>query len=141
MVKNNNKLNKRAWLKIIEAVIAILIVIGAVIYIISANAPNRDIGTNVYEKEKFILNTLNKDNNQRTKIITTNTGSNNDVNDFIKNLIPLTWNFETNICEIGEICESTMAPKDKEIYVSEVVITSDLTEYKPKKLRLFIWEK
>jgi len=137
-INNNNKKDKKAWLKILEAVIAILIIIGAVVYIISSNAPSKDISSLAYEKEKYILNTIGKDSDLRSKIIA---GDNRDVNSSIQNLIPLSWGFQTNICDIKDICESANAPNDRDIYVSEVVITSDLNEYSPKKLRLFIWEK
>ncbi len=136
-----NKKDKKAWLKIIESVIAILIVIGGVMYIISNYAQSKDISANVYEKEKYILNAISKDTDLRSKIITSDQTVNNYVNSYIQNLIPYSWDFETRICEIQEICGITTAPNDKDIYASETVITSVLTDYNPKKLRLFIWEK
>lgn len=146
MVKNcrNMKLiikkkDKKGWLKILEAVIAVLIIIAAVVYILSSSVPKRDITAVAYEKEKYILNTISKDDNLRSKIIA---DDNNDVDIFIKKMIPLSWDFETKICGIEDICESTLkVPNDKDVYASEVVITSDLSIYSPKKLRLFIWKK
>ena len=54
-------------------------------------------------------------------------------------MIPVSWNYATEICELDSICNSASTPNDKEVYTTEVVITSTLTQYSPKKLRFFVW--
>lgn len=134
--KMKNK--KKAWLRILESVIGILILLSALIYIISTSVPKRDISGMVYEKEKYILEIISKNDSLRSDVIASD---NSKVNKFIETLIPSSWGFETKICNIEELCGSDLAPIDRDIYSSEVVISSDINNYNPKKIRLFIWLK
>ncbi len=136
-----HKKDKKAWLKVVEAVIAILIVLSAILYVTISYAPKKDISTVAYDKEKYILNAISKDENLREKILS---NDNTEINAFTNKLIPSSWGFETRICDINDICEGLSIPPDKEVYASEIVITSyvgAVSKYDPKKLRMFVWVK
>lgn len=128
--------NKKAWLRIFEALIAVLIIFGTVLVMMSREDIKVDTNK-VYEKQRQILDIIVEDNELREKIIN---NQNEDVNNAISKLIPLTWNFTTNICGIDEICNSG-TPNDREVYVIEKLVTSTLTKYEPKKIRFFVWMK
>jgi len=47
---------------------------------------------------------------------------------------------QAKICEMKLSCDLD-DPPEKEVYAQTVAITSTLTEYNPKQLKLFCWEK
>jgi len=126
----------KAWLRIVEAFIAILIIIGVVLTILSKQSPGANISESVYEKQRNILNIISKNNGLRVYVLA---GNNAEINNVIDDMIPVSWNYATEICELDSICNSASTPNDKEVYTTEVVITSTLTQYSPKKLRFFVW--
>lgn len=129
--------NKKAFIRIIEAVFAILIIVGAVLILISNNIKNSDISEEVYEKQKYILEILLNNDTIREEIIS---GKTDLVNSFIESSIPKNWQFSTCIAEIDSVCNNSPV-ENKDIYASETVISSSLTTYNTsKKLRFFIWK-
>ncbi|MBT4136234.1 hypothetical protein HOD75_02060 [archaeon] len=130
---------KKAWLRIVEAVIAIMIVISAVTIIISRQNTSVDISDVVYDRQEQILNVISKNDVLRTEILAEN---NAGVDNYITQVIPPSWEFSTNICEPNAICSNPdQTVIDKDVYTSEILVASNLTDYTPKKLRLFSWGK
>ena len=132
------KKDTKAWLRIVEAFIAILIVIGVVLVVLSNKSSGSSISESVYERQRQILNIISKNNNLRGFVLSEN---NTEINSAILDMVPASWEYTTEICDLNEICNSGQTPNDKEVYVTEVVITSTLTQYSPKKLRFFVWMK
>ena len=128
----------KAWLRIVEAFIAILIVMGVVLVVLSNQSSGANISESVYEKQRQILNIISKNNEMRAYVLA---GNNVEINNFISDMVPASWNYATEICDLDSICNSAQTPNDKEVYTTEVVITSTLTQYSPKKLRFFVWMK
>jgi len=134
------KMNKKGWLRIVEAILAILIILGTVLIIMSKQSPQGEVSGQIYERQRQILDIISKDNNIRETIITTTEYENNAlVNNAIKRLIPRSWNYSTNICNLQEVCPNPGGYLDKDVYATEILITSTLSNYNPKKLRFFVW--
>jgi hypothetical protein len=133
----NNK-DRKAWLRIVEAFLAILIIFGAVLVILAKQDPKADIGEGVYERQRQILEIISKNDSLRSSIIAED---NSKVNAAISTMIPPSWNFAINICNLDNICPNPGSYENKDVYATEVVITSTLTQYSPKKLRFFVWSK
>ena len=94
------------------------------------------------KRQRQILDVVSKNNSLRSEIInTTDTENNDKVNAAILTMIPASWNFATNICSLDGICPNPMDYENKDVYATEVLITSNLTQYSPKKLRFFVWGK
>ena len=130
--------NKRAWLRIIEAFLAVLIILSAVLIVMSKNKPvNLESSEDVYNKQRQILDIIVNDNFIREDIMNNNVQK---VNDSISGMIPQSWGFATKICEINDICNAE-TPNDRDVYSSEAIIASTLNIYDPKKLRFFVWRK
>lgn len=129
--------NKKAWIRIVEAFLASLIILGAVLVIMS-RTENKNLNDDVYDKQREILDVIAKNESLRNQIIL---NQYSQVKEAISNMIPLNWNFSVNICNINEVCNKVDTPNDRELYASEVIITSTLKEYNPKKLRFFVWKK
>jgi len=132
------RMDKGGWLKVLEAAIAITLLIGVLVYMMSTSAPRKDISGDVYEKEKYILDMISKNDSLRDDIMANKT---DNINFTIQKMIPVTWDFETKICKLDDICEGSRRPVDKNVYSLEIVVSSNMTSYNPKKLRLFVWEK
>lgn len=128
----------KAWLRIVEAFIAILIIIGVVLVVLSKQGPGANISESVYEKQRQVLNIISKNNNLRVFVLA---GNNSEINNTISDMVPASWNYATEICDLDSICNSAQTPNDKEVYTTEIVITSTLNAYNPKKLRFFVWMK
>lgn len=128
--------NKKAWLRIVEAFIALIVIIGVIIYVISERDINSNSAKNIYNRENQILDIISRNNTLRSEIVNDNSTG---VDRTVAKMIPSNWNFTTNVCDIESICNNVSIPNDREVYVNEVLITSTLNDYNPKKLRIFIW--
>ncbi len=128
----------KAWLRIVEAFIAILIVIGVVLVVLTKQSPGANISESVYEKQRQVLNIISKNSSLRGFVLA---GNNAQINNTISDMVPTSWNYVIEICELDSICNSAQTPNDKEVYTTEIVITSTLTQYSPKNLRFFVWMK
>ena len=131
---------RKGWLRIVEAFLAVLIIIGAVIVILARQEQGPDISDSVYEKQRQILELISKNDDLRAEIVS-DSGDKTKVDNFILNLIPSSWDFTTKICELNDICSRPGGYENKEVYATEIIITSTLTQYSPKKLRFFVWAK
>ena len=70
-----------------------------------------------------------------------NRQNNEEIRLAISEMIPASWNFATKICDLDGICANPGTYENKNVYATEVLITSNLTMYNPKKLRFFVWGK
>lgn len=132
--------NKKGWLRIFEAFLAIVILISVILIVLN----NRRA---VYDKEEEILNLqanileyVKSDDAIRSQVLSNNiTGVENK----IKNVIPDWINYSARVCNYDDICSlGFYVPKD--VYTNEVLIAANLTYYNPdeaKKVKLFFWEK
>jgi hypothetical protein len=136
------KKDKKAWIKAIEAVFAVLIISSVILFLL-IKPTKENTNQEIYYKEMKILELLSKNDNIRDIIVNTNNSkeNNSDINDKIKLMVPNSFDFTTKICNLEDNCTISWIPLDKEIYVREIVVTSTLTKYNPKKLRLFLWFK
>lgn len=130
--------NKKGWLRIVEAFIAILIV-ASILIIIVMRIPKQD-EVDMHEMQRFILEQVSTNDTLRGEILDEARVDKDITKSFINRVIPAYWNFTIEVCEIDDICGMPFYI-DKEIYADEILITSNLTLYAPKKLKFFIWEK
>ncbi len=132
--------NKKAWLRIVEAFIAILI-ITSVLLVVVQNFPKEDKSEEIHKMQRLILEQISLNDSLRKEILDYDEIDNPDKEDteaFINEIKPAYWNFEVRICEIEGIC-STSEYIEKEVYADEIFISSTLQQYNPKKLKLFVW--
>ena len=139
----NFKMNKHGWIRIVEAVIAILIIFAVVLVIISRQSSVSDVGNDVYEKQSHILDAVGVNEELRNLILEGDESEKivPEVDLFIGSLVPASWDFSTKVCKLDRICSNPVDVINKEVYVSERMIVSNLTEYSPKKLKFFVWGK
>jgi len=130
--------NKKGWLRIVEAFIAVLI-IASVLIVLALRVPKQDTGESIHELQRHILTQISSDNSLRGEILDPAEEKTNTKN-FIEENLPNYWNFTMLVCEVDEVCGMPLYVK-KEIYADEILITSTLQDYNPKKLKLFVWGK
>ncbi|MBR9704155.1 hypothetical protein GOV12_01995 [Candidatus Pacearchaeota archaeon] len=138
------KKDKIAWLRIIEAFLAILIIFAVIISIIASKENKSNLDKETYEKMEYVMDLIQKNETLRTEIIQNPIDSDNsDVEDEINKIIPGAWEFDTKICQLDLICTpDNVAPLiDKEIYYSEKIFTATSDLYMPRKLTLAVWMK
>ena len=125
--------NKKAWLRIAEAFIAILLITGVMVFLYSeTDKPSKS--AEVYNVEKVILDEIAFNESLRSAVLNNDTVS---IKNFVAIRIPAGFNFTINICDVDNICGLV---KYKEgVFASEGIISSNLTSYKPKKIKIFMW--
>ena len=138
-------MNKKGFIRILEAIFAIMLIMGAVLIIISNNLQTSDISEEAYEKQRYILEIISNNEAMRNEIIdyvkdSTSSKPLPKTDEFIKKTMPSSWKYSVCVTSVDKIC-SPDVPNDKELYVSETIISSSLTEEYSvaKKLRLFVW--
>lgn len=132
--------NKKGWLRIVEAFIAILLVISVIIALINSNRSVYSPKEELNRVGKNVLDYLRNDEqlmNEALRKETTN------INKSIEKLIPPTFGFSTNICNYEDACPNTNPEALKKyVYSNDILIPPNLTSGNPNtKLKLFLWVK
>ena len=143
--------NKKAWIRLAEALIAIVLISGVLALVINqSNIGEGDISKQVYTKQSLILKKIQLNSSLRT--------------DILNSIPPISWEEETfpaevknkiieetpadldcvakicqidNVCALGEIEEEIIG----DIYVRSVSIFANSETYSPKQLKLFCWKR
>ncbi len=141
--------NKKGWVKIVEAFLAILLVAGAVLIVINKGyVGEKDISSQVYDVQIAILREIQLNKSLRSDILGTTAPSEwNDSNfpdsikEKINSRIPSYLECEAKICGLSVSCELSRYPKEN-VYAQAAAITKTL-ETEPgeqlKQLKLFCW--
>jgi len=131
--------NNRGWLRIVEASAAVLIIF-SVILLISRQAaiPQSNDLTGTITP---ILEEIARNSSLREDIITYGNESVPQLREFVGSRIKLhSLNYEVAVCNVDEICSLVSYPSNTdEIYTGERIISSTLTSYNPKKVKIFLW--
>jgi len=140
--------NKRGWIRIVEAFVAVLLIAGTLLIVINKEYIGKnDISKEVYEIETSILKEIELDDNLRGQILSVNP-------------LPVEWDYipidvknkiiertpdylvcMAKICRMNEICVLNSLDPEKEIYAQSIAISASLEIYDPRQLKLFCWER
>ena len=127
--------NKRGWLRIVEAFIAIMLIMGVLLILYSRGIEPRR-AEEIYNFQKTILDEVAANPGLRENVLSENEQA---VEDFVRDSIPAGFSFEVRICEPGDICG--LPDYHEELYASERIISATLQTYNPKKVKLFMWRE
>jgi len=138
--------NKKGWIRIVEAMVAILLISGFLILIID-NPENRgkDISAKVYVAENAILREVQLNNTYRTYILGIGEAVvefdnfNVDLKNHIKSRTPLYLNCTGKLCDFATDPVCDIEYLEKNIYVRSVMIAANSDIYEPKLLKIFCW--
>lgn len=128
--------NKKGWLKILEAFIAIVMIGGFLAFIYSSQIKRGDKSGDMYNLEETLLNEVRVDSQLRRKVLENNETA---IEIHFEKRIPSGFNYTVKICNTTDVCG--LSEYRKNIYARSKIISANLEKYDPKKLRLFIWSK
>ncbi|MBN2880424.1 hypothetical protein JXM83_00055 [Candidatus Woesearchaeota archaeon] len=144
MKKNILKKNKKGWIKIIEAFIALSLFTGMILLIVQ-NEPFKTYGRDHIENREIeILNAIQVNDTLRTDVLSVTNFelSSNDtafpesLRNFISSNSYSNVECFLKVCEISQSCILDGIIHE-EIYAKDVIITSSTDFYSPKKLKIF----
>lgn len=135
--------NKKGWLRILEAVTSILIIL-AVMLFFQTNKQKVDKGKDFKEIQDKIMQEIAEA--KRGYVLKYTSGKPTELENIVKGNLPSNFGFNIRICKLGDNCEmidkeSIKKSSGKSLFVKERIISSNLTKYNPKIVRLFVWEK
>lgn len=145
-------MNKKGWIKIVEAFVAILIIIGVALFLYGNRTPkNKDLSSEIYPIERAILEDIQNNEEFRSIVVGIKeedipvswenfTGELEEIKRKIIEKTPTNLECVAKICKLGnEICDIDYL--NKEVYAKPVVISTNITKYSPKQLKLFCYLK
>jgi hypothetical protein len=135
-------MNKRGWMRIMEATIAVMIVSGVMVSVYSSQSSSGGGAEEYYEGlQKEVILDISSRADLRNDVLD---GEMGELIIFTDNNIPTTSDYFLKICDLGEVCkmdeEVFISTVDKDVYVEETVVSSTLEEYKPSIFKFFIWD-
>ncbi len=141
--------NKKAWIRIIEAFVAILLIMAVLLIVFNKGyIGKKDMSAEIYKVEISILREVQLNNALRNDILSIENPpikwedfeaeGLNDLKNKIISRLPNYLDCEAKICAINETCVLDKV-FDKDVYAQSVSITAGLTEYNPRQLKLFCW--
>lgn len=129
--------NKKGWIKIAEAFIAVVL-IATVVITLYTRQPTRTSNEVIIRTESSLLSEIAQSEDMRTAVLRGSGEDITNIENFIQQRIPGNLNFTIKICVPDDICG--IDQYRKEIYADDRIISSTLHEYDPKKLKIFMWE-
>lgn len=137
-------INKKAWVRILEAFIAIILIMSVFIILYSRTVSKTGMSEQIYRFEESILDEVASKEEFRNIILTN--GDITNIKTFISQRMLPGFDFDIRICNVEEICEleTYIGKEGEEIYSNERIISSTIaqqTPFQPKKIKIFMWEK
>ncbi len=154
------KNNKKAWIRIVEAFVAVLLIAGVLLIVINKGYIGReDHSEKIYAAELSVLREIQTNDIFRGYILKANRTNSNplpinwkdftnasphegleDIKNKIINRIPNYLDCEAKICAINETC-ILIKDFEKEIYARSIAMIANLGVFNPRQLKLFCWIK
>lgn len=140
------KMNKKGFLRIVEAVIAMMLILGVLIFISSSRMTN--IEGKLSKQILPMLEEISKDNDLREGIVRTEKDKLNEKEEYLKSsflkerITNPSIGYSVELCEpIDNLCPIEQFPTDAkgDVFAEEGVISSVLPQYSPKKVKIFLW--
>lgn len=132
--------NKKGWLRIVEASIAILIIF-SVLIVVNTRTQLAQENVDLTSLTTPILEEMARNVSFRDQIVENGKSFEGEVRNFVgARLTQTSVKYDVAICDISEICSLPAYPSDaEEIYAGERVISASLNYYSPKKVKIFLW--
>ena len=138
-------MEKGGFIRVLEATIAVLIIIGALLLI----ATQKEIRTrnDLSEILQPLLNEISQNSTLREKIITEPAeDAESEIEAFLSTRITnAALDFDVEVCELEDPCFLDAPVGDSvDIFVEERIITTTVTsnlDFEPKKVKIFLWRK
>ena len=143
MVENSIYKDKKGWIRIVEAFVAILLITGVVLIVLDKEYIRKDTSKEIYDVENAILKEIQLDDSLRQDILASIGEIYSDEAIFPLSIInsvevqkPSYLDCKEKICDINSLCLIPIQ-ENKNVYAQSVIITATNTQYNPKQLKLF----
>lgn len=142
-------MQKKGWMKIVEAFVVILLLIGVILIVLSDDSSESDtISEKIYSAETIILREVQLNNTLRAEILElTSVPIESENSSFpiliettMENRVPNYLECSAKICDLNDSCYLSEYPEE-DTYAQSVAITSNLQMYNPRQLKIFCWRK
>ena len=142
--------NKRGWIRIIEVSIAILLIFSVLIIV---NQTSRSAKNEFNDEIRSILSEIAENTSLRDKVIgvydinkNKTAAPNLEVMTSLENVVLNAINenyvgYSIEICRPNDLCGLASYPNVDEVYSEERIISSDLSKYNPRKIKIYLWIK
>ncbi len=143
------RLNKKGWIKIVEAFFAAVLVIVVVILVINRSIPTQQNEySGIYNSETYLIRAIQLNNSIRAEILSSKVPVNYDsqvnfpqtLRDFIDAQTPDSLTCEAQLCQVQDPC-TFWGNVQSNIYVQDTLITANFTDYNPVKLKIYCWSR
>lgn len=150
--------NKKGWMRILEATIAVLIVSGTLLVVYSKQI-DRTVSPAEYfeDMQGQILADVSTNSSLRLNVLNADNDSSSDsnfstLNNFVAGKISEGFGYSLQICNLSsfyDYCKmdypTFVATIDKNIFTEEIIVSAELGDgdsatYEPKKVKLYVWE-
>lgn len=131
--------SKNSWLRIVEAFIAIILIMTVMIIVIQKQRVGVNSIEEIKTKQQDILGVISKDEALRSELLSWKAEKTNEK---VKYLIPQGYNYSIELCEYDDICSLNFTISTT-LISDETLIVANLTHYSPDeavKLKLFFWK-
>lgn len=142
--------NKHGWIKIVEAFVAILLVVGVLLVVINKQSDGEDVSDRVYNAEISIIREIQISDSLRDDIMIKaqaglpleweSSGFPANVKNLITTRTPNYLECIAKICNTTDSCYLT-SYSEKDTYAQAGIITGTQDIYEPVQLKLFCWMK
>jgi hypothetical protein len=137
-----NRMDKKGFLRVVEASIAIIIIM-SVLFVFYTNSREQK-SLDLSERSRDVLLELSRNVSLRNDVLdydVTLQGAPGSVEELVDlKIFEAYLETEIRVCDIDQVCgRSTVVERD--VFSGERIISADLIEFKPRKVRLFIWER
>ncbi len=131
---------KGGFLRVVEAVIAILLIGGVMAFIYVTQIQGQDAEEEANRNLRILLNEIESNQELRNYVLEENKRL---IDEKIRGILPAHYGFKSRICELEEICGVVIDETDGAVYSNKVSVsvTLDSSDFDPKKIRIFIWER
>lgn len=138
--------NKKAWLRIVEVSVAVILFLG-VLLIFVGQYDSQKISEEIYIVQEGILREIQINDGFRNTILSTEdselpvtdfTGEYEKIKQRIDGELPQYLECDEMICNPKSECKKDF-DSSKSIYADSIVISTNLTEFKPRRVKLFCW--
>ncbi len=131
--------NKKAQIRIIEAVVAVLLIASVILIFNVQKTPKVDTSQEIYNLESKVLDSIESNATMREAVIVHNESA---LRSYVFPKIPTNLNFTIVVCGVVDMCSlPDIKNINVNIYADERIISSTLQTYAPKKVKIFVWEK
>ena len=134
---------KKAWIKIVEAFIAVLLILSAALIVLSNERKQVDRPAEITKLLSSILDVIGRDGHIRSEILSNSSNNTYLANLTIEKIIPSWLDYSSRVCSFGVTCANPIGYINKPIYSDEILIAANLTYIAPEpvKFNIFLCEK